>query len=145
MMGVERVRELAATALVAACRINGVAPETVFEDGDGGGMTRVLAAATCVDRLGWHPHFAARAFWINRKRLTPSGRRIARVRDRDIDTVEAAVAAAIPVRLKPVNDRVVRLARMQLAVGATVADVAEVFDVDASELAQALAPMGVAA
>lgn len=145
MMEVERVRELAATALVAACRINGVAPETVFEDGDGGGMTRVLAAATCVDRLGWDKRFAAGVFRINRKRLTPSGLRIARVDHGDVAVVGEALAATNGVRPKPLNDRIVRLARMQVAVGAPVAEVADLFDVDAGELTRVLDSMGVAA
>lgn len=137
--------ERVAVALVAACKITGVAPETVFEDGDGGGKTRVLAAATCVDRLGWDKRVAARLFQINRKRLTPSGRRIARVRPADIDTVAAALAAANPVRPKPVNARIVRLARQQVAKGAPLADIADCFDVDARELAQALQPTEIAA
>jgi hypothetical protein len=132
-----------AGALVAACRINDVEPLGVFENGERGGMTRVLAAATCVDRLGWHPHFAARAFRINRKRLTPSGRRIARVRDQDIDAVEAAVAPANPVR--PVSARIIELARPQVERGADVAFVASCYDVDARDLAHALGQEGVAA
>lgn len=145
MKGADIIARQAAVALVAACRISGIDPETVFEDGDGGGKTRVLAAATCVDRLGWAKPFAARVFRINRKRLTPSGLVIARVDDGDMAIVADALAAANRVCPRPVSNRVVTMARRQVANGADVAFVADCFDVDPSALAQALKLEGIAA
>ncbi|HWW12393.1 MAG TPA: hypothetical protein VN018_07745, partial [Brevundimonas sp.] len=82
-----------------------------------------------------------RAFRINRKRLTPSGRQVARVSARGIDTVAAALANAA----RPVSDRIVELARPQVAKGADVAFVASCFEVDPRALAKALGQEGVAA
>jgi hypothetical protein len=145
MKGAETIARQAGAALVAACRISGVDPEAVFEDGEGGGKTRVLAAATCVDRLGWDKPFAARVFRINRKRLTPSGLIIAKVDHGDMAIVADAIAAANRVCPRPVSDRVVSMARRQVANGADVAFVADCFDVEPTALARALQPEGVAA
>ncbi len=145
MIMADLIARQAAAALVAACRISGVAPETVFEDGEGGGKTRVLAAAACIDRLGWDKPFAARVFRINRKRLTPSGLVIAKVDDGDRAIVGEAVSEANRVCPRPVSARVIQMARRQIEKGADVAFVADCFDVDPSALAQALAPEGVAA
>ena len=202
---------MVAVALVAACGVTGVEPEAVFKDGGGGNQTRVLAAATCVARLGWRKPDAARLFRIHANRLTPSGLVIAKVTvERMLVVAEAlrlrgllpgvdggppsnppaAAEAATPRRkpqtvaarpgakrpettaapprskpvaparvanpvrrptpdritqLKPVNDRIVRWTRQQVAMGADLAFVADCFDVDPAALVEALRPMELAA
>lgn len=136
------VTDRAAVALIAACGVRRVDPLTVFRDGERGGMSRVLAAAACVQFLGWDKRFAARVFQINRKRLTPSGLRIAKVSAPDIEVVVEAIAALVQTPPKPLNARIVRMARQQVDRGADVVEVANCFDVDPSALATAL---GVAA
>lgn len=213
-----------AVALVAACRITGVDPEKVFVDGEGGGRTRVMAAAACVARLNWPKRDAARVFRVHPNRLTPSGQKLARVevehllgvaealrarglvdgaggdpppspqpaaeaetpqrkagavekragakraeahspsptaaprpRIRPVTTTAKPIVATIPerggqptsrggaMRLKPVNDRIIRWTRQQLSLGADLAFVADCFDVDAEALRQAVEPMEQAA
>ncbi len=68
-----------AVAVVAACSVTGTKPERVFDNGDGQGRTRVMAAAGCVARLGWPKADAARLFRVHPNRLTPSGLQLARV------------------------------------------------------------------
>jgi hypothetical protein len=83
-----------AVALVAACGITGVKPRVVFEDGQGYGNTRVLAAATCVARLGWSKRDAARVFRVHANRLTPSGLEIANAWPERVLVVAEALRAA---------------------------------------------------
>lgn len=94
MSGTAITGERVATALVAACKVTGVAPTEVFGDGHGGGRTRVMAAAACVARLGWSRGAAARVFRIHRTRLTPSGLEIARVTTEHLLTVAEALREA---------------------------------------------------
>lgn len=68
-----------AVAVVAACGVTGTKPERVFDNGDGQGRTRVMAAAGCMARLGWPKADAARLFRVHPNRLTPSGLQLARV------------------------------------------------------------------
>lgn len=177
-----------AVALVAACKITGIGPEDVFKNGEGGGRTRVMAAAACVARLGVAKPVAGRLFRVHPNRLSPSGLVIAKVTtDHLLSITEAlsahgllpaspaptenqapAAAAVSPqrkadpvaksprpirsappatrvVRLKPVTDDILRWTRQQLAKGADLAFVADCFDVDVDDLAQALNPMARAA
>jgi hypothetical protein len=184
-----------AVALVAACKITGIGPEDVFKNGEGGGRTRVMAAAACVARLGVAKPVAGRLFQVHTNRLTPSGLAIAKVTtDHLLSISEAlsahgllpgskesapsspspssnqtsAAAAVAPqrkadpvakrsrpvrasppttrvVRLKPVNARILGWTRQQLAKGADLSFVADCFDVDPNDLAQALDPMETAA
>lgn len=66
-----------AIAIVAACEVTRTKPEKVFEDGNQ--RPRVMAAATCIARLGWDRKAAAKAFRVHPNRLTPSGLALAKV------------------------------------------------------------------
>lgn len=80
-----------AVALVAACGVTETPPEDAFELGNQ--RPRVMAAATCVARLGWDRKAAARVFLVHPNRLTPSGLRLARVEAEDLLTVAEALVA----------------------------------------------------
>ena len=80
-----------AVALVAACGVTETPPEDAFELGNQ--RPRVMAAATCIARLGWDRKASARVFRVHPNRLTPSGLRLARVETEDLLTVAEALAA----------------------------------------------------
>lgn len=170
--GVAMTQDRVAVAIVAACAVTDVPPQQVFEPRNG--RARVLAAAACVSRLGWDRKATARVFRVHVNRLTPSGLTLARVTVEDLLTVAEALQAAgmtagddpkpatkaakaraanpvrpaarsAVVRMKPVTDRIVGWTRQQMRLGVGVDLMAELFDVDARVLAQAVEPMGVAA
>jgi hypothetical protein len=82
-----------AVALVAACKITGIGPEDVFKNGEGGGRTRVMAAAACVARLGVAKPVAGRLFQVHTNRLTPSGLAIAKVTVDHLLSITEALSA----------------------------------------------------
>lgn len=82
-----------AVAVVAACGVTGTRPERAFDNGDGQGRARVMAAAGCVARLGWPKADAARVFRVHPNRLTPSGLQLARVWTEHLLVVAEALAA----------------------------------------------------
>jgi len=82
-----------AVAIVAACGVTGTKPERAFDNGDGQGRTRVMAAAGCMARLGWSKADAARLFRVHPNRLTPSGQGLARIETTHLLTVAEALAA----------------------------------------------------
>lgn len=81
-----------AVAVVAACGVTGTKPERVFDNGDGQGRTRVMAAAGCMARLGWPKADAARLFRVHPNRLTPSGLRLARIETEHLLIIAEALA-----------------------------------------------------
>lgn len=82
-----------AVAVVAACGVTGTKPDRAFDDGDGQGRTRVMAAAGCIARLGWCKKDAARVFRVHPNRLTPSGLQLARVWTEHLLVIAEALAA----------------------------------------------------
>lgn len=81
-----------AVAVVAACGVTGTKPERVFDNGDGQGRTRVMAAAGCMARLGWPKADAARLFRVHPNRLTPSGQALARIETEHLLIIAEALA-----------------------------------------------------
>jgi len=82
-----------AVAIVAACGVTGTKPERAFDNGDGQGRTRVMAAAGCMARLGWSKADAARLFRVHPNRLTPSGQGLARIETTHLLIIAEALAA----------------------------------------------------
>jgi hypothetical protein len=82
-----------AVAIVAACGVTGTKPERAFDNGDGQGRTRVMAAAGLMARLGWSKVDAARLFRVHPNRLTPSGLQLARVWTEHLLVIAEALAA----------------------------------------------------
>lgn len=82
-----------AVAIVAACGVTGTKPERAFDNGDGQGRTRVMAAAGCMARLGWSKADAARLFRVHPNRLTPSGQVLARIDTTHLLIIAEALAA----------------------------------------------------
>jgi hypothetical protein len=82
-----------AVAIVAACGVTGTKPERAFDNGDGQGRTRVMAAAGLMARLGWPKAETARLFRVHPNRLTPSGLGVARVGTNHLLIVAEALAA----------------------------------------------------
>lgn len=82
-----------AVAIVAACGVTGTKPERAFDNGDGQGRTRVMAAAGCMARLGWSKAEAARLFRVHPNRLTPSGQGLARIETDHLLVIAEALAA----------------------------------------------------
>lgn len=82
-----------AVAIVAACGVTGTKPERAFDNGDGQGRTRVMAAAGLMARLGWSKAEAARLFRVHPNRLTPSGLQLARVWTEHLLVIAEALAA----------------------------------------------------
>jgi len=82
-----------AVAIVAACGVTGTKPERAFENRDGQGRTRVMAAAGLMARLGWPKAETARLFRVHPNRLTPSGLGLARVDTNHLLIVAEALAA----------------------------------------------------
>jgi len=82
-----------AVAIVAACGVTGTRPERAFDNGDGQGRTRVMAAAGLMARLGCSKVDAARLFRVHPNRLTPSGLQLARVWTEHLLIIAEALAA----------------------------------------------------
>ena len=82
-----------AVAIVAACGVTGTKPERAFDNGDGQGRTRVMAAAGLMARLGCSKVDAARLFRVHPNRLTPSGLQLARVWTEHLLVIAEALAA----------------------------------------------------
>lgn len=82
-----------AVAIVAACGVTGTKPERAFDNGDGQGRTRVMAAAGLMARLGWSKADAARLFRVHPNRLTPSGQALARIETTHLLVIAEALAA----------------------------------------------------
>lgn len=81
-----------AVAVVAACGVTGTKPERAFDNGDGQGRARVMAAAGCMARLGWSKADAARLFRVHPNRLTPSGQALARIETEHLLIIAEALA-----------------------------------------------------